>query len=169
MSAPAMLRSPRLHLALRLLLGLVFVAASLPKIGDPAGFARIVYQWQALPPVPANVLAVVLPWVELVAGLLLVAGVWRKDAALVVGLLLVMFLGAAAFVLASGIDVENCGCTSVAADHGGAPGSWPPAWARGVGWFLVTRNLVLLAAALAVAFIEPRRPDVATPPVGGAA
>lgn len=168
MSVPAVLRSPLLHVALRLLLGMVFVAAALPKIADPAAFARIVYQWQALPPVPANVLAIVLPWVELLAGLMLFAGVWRQDAALVVALLLVMFLGAAAFVLASGIDVEDCGCTSVAAaDHG--DGSWPPAWTRGVGWFLVTRNLVLLAVALIVALLEPRGGDVVKSPAGSAA
>jgi len=155
------LRSPRLHLALRLVLGLVFVAASLPKIADPAAFARIVYQWQILPPVPANVVAVVLPWVELLAGALLVAGVWKRDAALIVAFLLLGFLAAAAFVLAHGIDVENCGCTSVAA---AASSSWLPAWMHGVGWFLVTRNLVLLGAALVVAFVTPRGEDVSEVP-----
>jgi len=162
-TVPSGLRSPRLHLVLRLLLGVVFVAAALPKIADPADFARIVYQWQVIPPVPANLVAIVLPWVELVAGLLLVAGVWKKDAALVVALLLVVFLGAASSVLAQGIDVENCGCTSVSEAHGPA-GGWPPAWARGVGWFLVTRNLLLLGAALLVAFLDPRDPFPAVAP-----
>ena len=48
----AFLRSPRLHLALRLLLGAVFVYASLDKIWEPAAFAKIVYQWQVVGPVP---------------------------------------------------------------------------------------------------------------------
>jgi hypothetical protein len=161
----AALRSPRLHLALRLLLGLVFVYASLDKIANPSGFARIVYQWQILGPVPANVLAVTLPWVELVSGLLLLIGVCRRDAALVLAVLLVVFLGAAASVLARGIDVENCGCTSITE---AAAGSWPPAWTRGVGWFLITRNTLLLGAALVLGLVEPRQRASAPAPPGGA-
>jgi uncharacterized membrane protein YphA (DoxX/SURF4 family) len=150
-----LLRSPALHLVVRLLLGLVFVYASLDKIATPAAFARIVYQWQVLGPVAANVVAVTLPWVELLAGLLLVVGAWKRDAAAVVAVLLVVFVVAAVFVLARGIDVDNCGCTSVAA-AGTAP-SWPPAWMRGVGWYLITRNLVMLAGALLLVFVEPEK------------
>jgi uncharacterized membrane protein YphA (DoxX/SURF4 family) len=150
----AALRSPRLHLVVRLILGLMFIYASLDKIADPAGFARIVYQWQTLGPVSSNLLAVTLPWVELVAGLLLIVGIWKRDAAAVVAGMLVVFIVAAVWVLARGIDVDNCGCTSVAAVTD-AP-TWPPAWMRGVGWYLITRNVVLLAGALVLAFVEPR-------------
>ena len=143
----------RVQLVLRLLLGAFFVYASLDKIANPAGFARIVYQWQVAGPVPSNLVAVTLPWVELVAGLLLIAGVWRREAALVVALMLVVFLGAAASVLARGIDVQNCGCVSVAKEA--VESAWPPAWTRGVGWFLVARNLLMLAGALAIAFVAP--------------
>jgi uncharacterized membrane protein YphA (DoxX/SURF4 family) len=148
------LRNPRLHLVLRLLLGLVFTYASLGKIADPPAFARIVYQWQTIGPVPSNLVAVTLPWLELLAGLLLVAGVWRREAAAVVAVLLIIFMGAAIGVLARGVDVDNCGCTSVAAASV-AP-AWPPDWMRGVGWFLVVRNLVLLAGALVLVFVPPR-------------
>ncbi|MGD8898050.1 MAG: MauE/DoxX family redox-associated membrane protein, partial [Acidobacteriota bacterium] len=142
----AALQTPRLQLVVRLLLGLMFVYASLDKIADPAGFARIVYQWQTLGPVPSNLVAVILPWIELLAGLLLIAGVWKREAAAVVAVLLVVFIVAAVGVLVRGIDVDNCGCTSVAAAST-AP-AWPPDWMRGVGWFLIARNLVLLAGAL---------------------
>lgn len=151
-----LLRSPRLHLLARLVLGGFFVYASLDKIWDPAAFAKIVYQWQVVGPVASNLVAVTLPWVELVAGLLLVAGVWRRESALVIALMLVVFLAAAASVMARGIDVENCGCVSLAKDA--AQAAWPPAWTKGVGWFLVARNLVLLAAALALAFVTPVTP-----------
>ena len=108
----SLLLSPRLQLVLRLLLGAYFVYASLDKIADPAAFAKVVYQWQVLAPVPANGLAVTLPWIELLAGGLLILGVWREEAALVIALLLLVFLLAAGSVVARGIDVENCGCTS---------------------------------------------------------
>jgi uncharacterized membrane protein YphA (DoxX/SURF4 family) len=151
------LRSPRLQLAIRLLLGSVFVYASLDKIADPAGFARVVYQWQILGPAPANLVAVTLPWIELVAGLMLIAGAWKRDAAAVLGVLLVVFIVAALVVLVQGTEVDNCGCTSVAA-AGPAP-TWPPEWMRGVGWFLITRNIVLLAGALLLACVEPARTE----------
>jgi uncharacterized membrane protein YphA (DoxX/SURF4 family) len=159
-----LLRHPRVHLTLRLLLGGLFVWASLDKIANPAAFARIVYQWQIGGPVASNLVAVTLPWVELTAGALLVAGVWKRASALVLALLLVVFLGAAGAVLARGIDVENCGCTSVL--HAETASSWPPAWTRGVGWFLVTRNVLLLGAAILLA-TEARRGAASRPELPG--
>jgi uncharacterized membrane protein YphA (DoxX/SURF4 family) len=155
-------RHPRLALALRVLLGAFFVYASLDKIWNPAAFAKIVYQWQVVGPVPSNLVAVTLPWVELVAGALLLAGAWRRESALVVALLLVVFLVAASSVMARGIDVENCGC--VAVTRAEPSSSWPPSWTKGVGWFLVSRNLVLLGLALAIALVPggkaaPRAPS----------
>jgi uncharacterized membrane protein YphA (DoxX/SURF4 family) len=156
----ALARSPRVQLVARLLLGGFFVYASLDKLANPAAFAKIVYLWQVAGPVPSNLAAVTLPVVELLAGALLVVGVWRREAALVIAVLLVVFLLAAGSVLARGIDVQNCGCTSLAAHDPAA--AWPPAWTQGVGWFLVTRNLVLLAIALALAFL-PAAPEPAGP------
>jgi uncharacterized membrane protein YphA (DoxX/SURF4 family) len=156
----ALARHPRLELVLRVLLGAFFVYASLDKIWSPAAFAKIVYQWEVLGPVPSNLVAVTLPWVELLAGLLLLAGVWRRESSLVMALLLVVFLVAAASVMARGIDVENCGCVSVAKAEPAS--SWLPAWTQGVGWFLVSRNLVLLGVALAIALAPSGKP--APPP-----
>jgi uncharacterized membrane protein YphA (DoxX/SURF4 family) len=157
-----LIRSPRLHLALRLVLGAFFVYASLDKIWSPAAFAKIVYQWQVVGPLPSNLVAVTLPWVELVAGLLLLAGVWRRESALVVALMLAVFILAAASVMARGIDVENCGCVSVAKAESAS--SRLPAWTKGVGWFLVTRNVLLLGAAFVVALAPAARPG--SPPPG---
>jgi uncharacterized membrane protein YphA (DoxX/SURF4 family) len=157
----AFLKSPRLRLVLRLLLGAYFVHASLDKIADPAAFAKVVYQWQVLGPVLSNLLAVTLPWVEILAGGLLIFGVWRKEAALVIALLLVVFLLAAGSVLARGIDIENCGCTSLAKSEQAGP--WPPAWTKGVGWYLITRDLVMLGVALLLAGVAPAAARQAPP------
>jgi len=137
-----------LQLALRLGLGGFFLYASLDKIAAPAAFARIVYQWQVVGPVPANLVAVILPWIEALAGVLLIAGLWKREAAAVIAMMLVVFILAAGSVMARGIDVENCGCVSTAKVE-------EPSWFKGVGWFLVARNLVLLGAA--VVLILPRQ------------
>jgi len=171
----ALVSHPRVHLVLRLLLGAFFVYASLDKIANPAAFAKVVYQWQVVGPVPSNVVAVTLPWIELLAGGLLIAGAWRREAALVVTVLLVVFVVAAGSVMARGIDVLNCGCVSLAKDA--VPSAWPPAWMKGVGWFLVTRNLLMLAAAATLVTagragqgagaIEHRQPSGALPEATG--
>jgi uncharacterized membrane protein YphA (DoxX/SURF4 family) len=153
-----MIKSPLLHLALRLALGGFFVYASLNKIQDPAGFARVVYQWQILSPAPANLVAIVLPWVEALAGVLLIAGLWKREAAAVIAALLLVFLLAAGSVMARGIDVENCGCTSTAKHE-------DKAWWTGVGWFLVVRNLAMLGAALLLIRVPPREGRAAVDPV----
>ena len=113
------LRHPAVYWVASIGLGAVFIYASLDKIAHPLDFARIVYRYQlagpsaALGVVPANVLAVVLPWVEIATGLLLITGLWRREAALVAGAMLVMFLVAVGYVLWQGIDVGHCGCFTV--------------------------------------------------------
>ena len=89
---------------------------------------------------PSNLVAVTLPWVELVAGLLLIAGVWKRESALVIALLLVVFLVAAGF--GPGPRHRRRELRLRLPGEGGGRRAWPPAWTKGVGWFLVVRNLV---------------------------
>jgi uncharacterized membrane protein YkgB len=108
--------------------------------------------------------AVILPWIEALAGVLLIAGLWKREAAAVIAVLLLVFIVAAGSVMARGIDVENCGCVATAKTDAKTE---EPAWWKGVGWFLVARNLVLLGAALVLIRVEPRArlapPSEATP------
>ena len=143
------LRHPLLHRLLAIALGAVFVYASFEKIAQPRDFARIVYHYQVIGPsarlgyVPANLLAVALPWTEAVAGALLIAGIWRREAALAVAAMLLVFIGAVGFAMHQGIDVENCGCFTV---EGGG---------RGAGLKLILQDLGLLAVAFVLAFLPP--------------
>jgi len=154
-------RHPAFLLVARLGLGLMFLYACHDKILAPAAFAKIVYQWQVGGPVFSNGVAVILPWVEAIVGVLLLVGAWIREAGLVVAGLLLSFNLAAVSVLARGIDVENCGCTSVKAASG------PRSPFHGVGWFLLTRNTVLLAGAIALA-LAPRRESEVGSPAGAA-
>jgi uncharacterized membrane protein YphA (DoxX/SURF4 family) len=146
----ALLRHPAVHWALALVVGGVFLYACWDKILEPRKFAGIIYQYQVIGPsarlgfLPANLLAVTLPWLELVVGLLLVTGLWRREAAAVAGALLVVFLAAIGIATAQGVDVANCGCFSVA-EHGRTP-----------GWVLVVQDLALLAACGVLAFLPAR-------------
>jgi putative oxidoreductase len=145
---PAVIRKLAVYLA-AFALGGIFLYAAYPKIVDPPEFARIVYHYRMLgpsstmSPLAANLLAVVLPWVEAVAGVLLIVGLWRREAAIVTALMLVMFLVAVGWAMSHGIDVENCGCFSVKKGEGGG---------RGAGWGLLAGDTAMLAAALFVAW-----------------
>ena len=157
-----LLRHPAVHWLLALAVGGVFVYASLSKIADPQAFAKIIYHYQLIGPsaslgfVPANLLAVALPWLELIAGVLLISGVWRREAAWLTALMLAVFVIAVASALFRGIDIQNCGCFALDASG------------RAAGWKLIAGDLALLAAALVVAYVPTRAPEGAAEKIGRA-
>ncbi|MBI3928561.1 MAG: DoxX family membrane protein [Armatimonadetes bacterium] len=130
-----MSRSGRIALACRLLLGAAFVYASLDKIVDPGAFADVVLGYQLLHPKLVTLVAVVLPWIELLAGGLLLIGFLSESCALILGGLSVVFGLAVSSALARGLDIQ-CGCFSVAS------GSDPVAWSH-----LVLDGLLLLLSS----------------------
>ena len=106
------LAHPWLSLAVRLALGAIFVAAAIPKIADPPSFAHMIYNYRLLPGGLVGIAALWMPWVELLAGLAIILGLWRRGAAGLIGLLLVLFLAAISVNLARGHAID-CGCFDV--------------------------------------------------------
>lgn len=151
------LRRKVVHTAIAILLGAVFLYASYDKILHPADFARIVYHYQLVGPSQhvgpwaANLLAIVLPWTEVVVGLSLITGVWRREAAGLAAALLAVFVIAVSAALLRGIDIQNCGCFSVTGEG------------RAAGVKLILGDLAMLLGALVVAFVEPRAQPAASP------
>lgn len=84
-------------LAARLVLGAVFLWLGGVKALDPAAFVKLVRQFDVLASPPAlNLVGALLPWSEIVFGLLLLAGVLARGAALAAFLLLAAFTAAIA-------------------------------------------------------------------------
>ena len=125
------LKSKYLAFLFRLILGGVFVYASLDKIAHPGEFAKIVYYYHFLPGSAINVFAIILPWVELLAGMALILGLFVESAALIIGFLLVIFIMALSSAVIRGLDI-TCGCfsTSPSGDK--------------VVWDTIIRDLLLL-------------------------
>ncbi|HXG59471.1 MAG TPA: MauE/DoxX family redox-associated membrane protein, partial [Thermoanaerobaculia bacterium] len=94
-------------------LGVFFVAAALPKIVDPPGFAHMIYNYRLVPGPLVNLMALVLPWIELLAGLGLVLGIWKETSRTIIAAMLVTFIVAIAVNLARGNAID-CGCFSIA-------------------------------------------------------
>jgi len=113
-----------LYLVARLVLGAVFIYASIDKIAHPEAFAKDVYNYQILPDALINLTAIGLPWLELVIGIFLLIGLFREGSVSIVTLLLIVFFSAVVFNLARGLDI-HCGCFHTSAQGtDGAPMAW---------------------------------------------
>lgn len=98
-----------LTLPARLYLGFVFLYACIHKIADPGAFALDVATYQFLPLSLVNLTALILPWIELLAGIMIVIGFRTRAAALLIAGMMVIFMVALAWALHQGLDM-SCGC-----------------------------------------------------------
>lgn len=99
-------------ITLRVLLGLIFIYSAAGKLFNPEDFAKAILRYDFLPVYFVNLMAIILPWLEFIFGLLLVIGIFRKAASVLAGISLVIFLIALISALARGLDI-NCGCFSL--------------------------------------------------------
>jgi len=140
------LSSAWLQTLCRLALGAIFIYASLDKIAHPREFAAIIANYAILPDFLVTLPALVLPWLELFAGLCLVSGVWARSAALWLSLLLLLFILALGINALRGISM-SCGCFSTsAADTESA-------------YVLILRDLLILIPGLIIVFFGRERED----------
>lgn len=93
----------------RVFLGLIFIVSGWNKIQYPWIFARALLDYALLPDQAVTLVAVVLPWLELLAGMALVLGTAARGAAGIVALLNLIFLGVLSWAVLRGLDV-SCGC-----------------------------------------------------------
>ena len=107
------LTNPWLTCRVQVVLGIIFVVAAWPKIVDPPSFAHMIYNYRLVPAQLINLMALTLPWVELIAGLALILGVWRRAALLLIGAMLIVFIAAIGINLGRGNAID-CGCFNVA-------------------------------------------------------
>jgi len=108
-----LLTHPWLTIRVQIALGAIFVIAALPKIADPPSFAHMIFNYRLVPSSLINFSALVMPWVELLAGLALILGVWKAAARTVVGILLAVFIIAISINLGRDNAID-CGCFNVA-------------------------------------------------------
>ena len=105
----------QINVLLRIVIGIIFVWASYGKILDPAGFGRIVQNYSILPEILINPVSVILPWVEAVAGILLISGFFVTGASMIINLMMFTFISAFLINIYRGIDV-SCGCFSLSVE-----------------------------------------------------
>ena len=98
-----------LLLSIRIFLGFIFVFAAITKVSDPIGFSQSIYNYKLMPDFTINFLAIAFPWIELVAGILLIFGIAVKENSAILGSLLFVFIIAIIISIARGLNID-CGC-----------------------------------------------------------
>ena len=93
----------------QLAIGVIFAVAGLAKLGDLQAFADQIHNFRIVPVPTENLVALFLPWVELVAALALILGIRAREGALLVSAMMAVFTVAVGAALIRGLDIE-CGC-----------------------------------------------------------
>ena len=128
----------------RVVLGFIFVVASIDKIADPAAFAQSINNYRIVQPSVAVYIATILPWVEIVCGFTLIIGVTARGSALLTSILLAAFTAAVILALARGLDI-SCGCFTQDPEAGT------------IGWNKVVENLLMLSGSVSLVFSPTTR------------
>jgi len=128
-----------IEIAFRWILGITFIYASYYKILSPADFAKMVYGYNLFPGVLINLIAIVLPFVELISGLCLLLGIYPRSAALIINGLLLAFIFILTINIIRGHEFD-CGCFS--ANESGSP--------KMMAKMMVIRDVIYLIMGLQV-------------------
>ena len=97
----------------RLAVGIIFIWASIYKIIDPCSFSKSIWYYHMVPGDIINLMAIILPWVELISGACLIVGVLYKGAVVAVNGMTIIFIIALSTAIFRGIDID-CGCFKAA-------------------------------------------------------
>jgi hypothetical protein len=98
-----------------------------------------------------NALALVMPWLELLCGIALILGIWRRPAAAIIGAMLVVFIVAISINLGRD-NAVNCGCFDITAadkSHDQLIGEM---------WWVVTRDVGMLLMVAQILWASRQRP-----------
>ena len=133
-------------IAIRLLLGGLFLAAGLAKVGAPLQTLAAIYSYQiVLPDWLANTIAHTLPWVEILLGLGLIVGLWLPVTVGGTALILAAFTVLTAQAWWRGLEID-CGCIDLSALHPALAALTTPGGAT-------LRNLVLMVLCAALLWL----------------
>jgi putative oxidoreductase len=124
--------------------GFLLVYASLDKLLYPADFAKSVENYRIVGAGLSALVAVWLPAFEAILGLMVIAGIWPKEAAFLNASLMFVFLALVVQAFVRGLDIE-CGCFG---SHSSSIGIWK-----------LLENVVFALAAGVLLWLESKKVD----------
>ena len=113
------IRSLNLPLIFRVILGITLIYASYYKILDPEAFSKNIHNYHITDNLiwVENLVALILPWLELIVGVFLIFGVFLKGSTSITIGLYIFFIIILSQAVFRGIDV-HCRCFKTEADAG---------------------------------------------------
>jgi uncharacterized membrane protein YphA (DoxX/SURF4 family) len=141
------LKNPWFVAVVSIVLGYTFVFSSFHKTEEPLDFAKVLFNYHILPGEVINIIAIYMPWFEVVAGLALISAYLRRGAALGIALLCVVFILVLGFNIYRGHPTV-CGCFGTYA----AGEAWTPELKFAKMWAEIYLDMFLLALALLVLY-----------------
>lgn len=136
------LENDYLNVVVRLFLGVFFLLAALGKAAEPALFAKEIANYAIIPEPLINLVALFIPWTELVVSIFLIFGIRLKSSSAITSILLIIFIAAVGSAMARGLDI-NCGCFSQKIQY--------------VGWPKILENIGLLLLSLYLFFSPAKK------------
>ncbi len=128
----------------RIIVGSMFLAVGISKLSDPAAaFANEIGNYRLMPQFISNFMAVTIPWIETVTGILLILGIRIKANSFIIGSLLFVFTISVASAMLRGLNID-CGCYSNIK-------------AQPVGWKKIAENTSLILLAVNLFFSNKNR------------
>jgi len=110
-----------LELVIRLAIGVLFIYASADKVLHPDKFAVVIYNYRVLPFELVNLVAILVPWLEIMIGVTLIFGIWLETSAFLLSALMLGFAVLIISAITRGLNIE-CGCFTLS--ESGSLVSW---------------------------------------------
>jgi len=137
--AKTMVTHRYLALLLRLYIAGLFIYAGMYKINYTAEFAETIASYRMVPYWAVNFMAVTMPWIELICGILLVCGIRVRSSIVIAGSFLVMFTVSIAVNLLWDAPI-SCGCFHSMGDS--------------ISWLTLMRDLAWVGMTVHIFFYD---------------
>ncbi|MFN3780822.1 MAG: MauE/DoxX family redox-associated membrane protein [Candidatus Kapaibacteriota bacterium] len=129
-----------INFLLRIILGVIFLYASIGKIYEPNLFFKEISNYKVFPEILSKIFAITIPWYELILALFLIFGIRLRTTSLLVFIFLSSFTVLVISSWVRGLNI-NCGCFSHYTEY--------------VGLRKVVENVILMAFSLYI-FFSPK-------------
>ncbi|MBK8946534.1 MAG: DoxX family membrane protein [Ignavibacteriae bacterium] len=93
----------------RIYLAVYFILSGLGKINNLDFFANSIENYKIFPTEIINILAIIIPWIEVISGALLLLGIYIRENSLIIASLLFVFTIAVISAVLRNLDID-CGC-----------------------------------------------------------
>ena len=124
----------------QIFVSIIFIYSGIEKISDQKNFLMAIENYKVFPVFIQNIIVITFPWIEIVLGVLLMFGFYRREIALVFSALLFFFIILIFISVLRGLDIE-CGCFGTLSNVK-------------VGYFKIYENFILLLFSMHLLFFS---------------